>query len=137
MISGINNSNIVYKPTEHPKQPLTEDQKEAVNEIILNYDSSSISELEFETMMTEIKDAGITPSKDLRNILEEAGFEMPERRGPNGIKGEERPKPPEFMIELMDQLKSGEISKEELQAFIQNLQNESDETSGSITDTYI
>lgn len=136
MISSVSSSGQMQKPMHKPPPPMTQEQEETVSGILSNYDSSSISSTEFESMIEEIKDAGIIPSKDLRNMLEDSGFEIPEEGGPQGVKGEEKPPPPEFMSELMNKLNSGEISEEEVQTFMQNLQNESDLENGSILDEY-
>lgn len=136
MISSISSSNAMNSSLQQSIQKLTDEQKKMVNEIISNYDASNISKSDFNNMMSEIKDAGITPSRDLRSIIEESGFSMPEGPGPQGVKGEGRPKPPEYITDLMSQLQSGDISEEEIQSFLQILQNQNGEKTGSIMDKY-
>jgi hypothetical protein len=137
MISNINASNSMHKPMHMQQQarPLTDDQKETVNSILANYDSSNMSEADVESMRAAFKDAGINPSEELKNIMEEAGFEVPEKPKPQGVKGQGKPMPPEFM-ELMEKLESSDISEEEIQSYIQSLQNEKGEFSGSIMDLF-
>lgn len=100
MISSIGSSNQMQRPLPQPSQPLTDEQKEKVNSILANYNSSCMTESDVESMRAELKAAGIKPSEELKGIMEDTGFEVPERRGPHDVKGEGKPKPPEFM-ELM------------------------------------
>lgn len=135
MISSINASNSMHKPMhmQQPSQPLTDEQKETVNSILSNYDSSKMTEADYESLKVEFVDAGIKPSEDLKGIMEEAGFEVPERTGPQGAKG--KGKPPEFS-KLLEKLQNSEITEEEIQSFIENLQNEKGEFSGAIMDEF-
>ena len=138
MINGISSASQTQGTKPPPPPPMTDDQETAVSDILSKYDSSSISSTEFESMMEEIKDAGIVPSKDLRSMLDEAGFEPPQgSEGPQGAKGSEQVEPPDFMFELMNKLQTGEVSEEEVQLFMQNLQNSSDSESGAIMDKYV
>ena len=135
MISSINASNSMHKPMQmqQPSQPLTDEQKETVNNILSNYDSANMTKTDYESLKVEFADAGIKPSEDLKGILEEAGFEVPERPGPQGAKGSG--KPPEFS-KLMEKLGASNISEEEIQSFIENIQSEKGLFSGSIMDEY-
>ena len=138
MINNVNSSTMMQSSHPPRSNSLTEDQKQTVSDIISKYDSSNISDSDFRSMMSEIHDAGITPSRDLRNMVEEAGFTMPEGNGPQGVKGEGRPpKPSESVLNLMNKIETGEISEEDMLSYIQNLQNESGNTTGSIMDEYV
>ena len=133
MISSISNSGQMQRNMPPQSQPLTDEQKETVNSILSNYDSSTMTKADFESMKSEFEEAGIKPSEGLKGILEEAGFEVPERPGPQGAKG--KGKPPEFS-KLMEKLGASDISEEEIQSFIENIQNEKGLFSGSIMDEY-
>jgi len=137
MISSVNSSNMMQPPPPPKSNPLTEDQKQMVSDIISKYDSSNISDTDFRSMMTEIHDAGITPSRDLRNMVEEAGFTMPEGKGPEGVKGGSRPEPPQFAKDLMEKISSGDTTEEEIQQLMQNLQLEQGETQGLLVNTFV
>ena len=134
MISSISNSSQMQRPMPRQSQSLSDEQKETVNSILASYDSTNMSEADVESMKAEFKDAGIRPSEDLKGIMEEAGFEVPERSGPQGVKGEGKP-PPEF-AKLMEKLEDSDISEDEIQSFIENIQNEKGVFSGSIMDEY-
>ncbi len=135
MISSISNSGQMQKPMHPPSQPMTDEQKETVNGILSNYDPSSMTKADFESMKVEFQDAGIRPSEDLKGVMEEAGFEVHERPGPQGVKGQGKPKPPEF-AELMEKLENSDLSEDEIMSFIENLQNEKGSFSGAIMDDY-
>jgi hypothetical protein len=121
---------------QQPNQPMTDEQKEMVNGILSNYDSSNMTKTDFESMKVEFQEAGIKPSEDLKGIIKEAGFEVPERPGPQGLSGGGRSKPPEFS-KLMEKLESSDISEEEIQSYIESLQKEKGEFSGSLMDGYV
>ncbi len=92
MISSISSASQTQGTKPPPPPPMTDDQKTEVSDILSKYDSSSISSTEFESMMEEIKDAGVVPSRDLRSMLDEAGFEPPQGgEGPQGVQGGGRP----------------------------------------------
>ncbi|MBI9072653.1 MAG: hypothetical protein JEY94_13705 [Melioribacteraceae bacterium] len=135
MISSVSN-NGMQPPPPKQSQPLSDEQKTSLNDIVSKYDPSSISKSDFETMMTEIKEAGITPSKELKGFMEEAGFEMPEG-GPRGAKGSGRPEPPQFMKDLIKQLETGDISEDELKSFIESFKNGNDDPEGTLVDKYV
>ena len=133
MINSIGSSSTMRPQMPKQSQPLTDEQKETVNSILSKYDSSNMTTDKVESLKAEFVEAGIKPSEDLKGIMEEAGFEEPERSGPQGAKG--KGKPPEFS-KLMEKLESSDISEEEIQSFIENLQNEKGKFSGSIMDEY-
>jgi hypothetical protein len=133
MISSVSNTSQMQRPTHPPRQPMTDEQKESVKSILSNYDSSNMSQVDFESLKAEFQEAGIKPSEDLKGIMEDAGFEVPERPGPQGAKGGE--KPPEFS-KLMEKLQSSNVSEEEIQSFIESLQNEKGQFSGALMDDY-
>ena len=135
MISSISSSNQVQRPMQRQSQPLTDEQKEKVSSILSNYDSSNMTTADIDSMKAEFKEAGINPSEDLKGIMEEAGFEVPERPGPQGVNGQEKPKTSEF-TELMEKLESSDISEDEIMSFIENLMNEKGSFSGALMDEY-
>lgn len=123
----------MQRPVPPQSQPMTDEQKEMANTILSNYDPSSITQSDFESLRAEFEEAGIKPSEDLKGIMEEAGFEVPGRPGPQGAEG--RGKPPEFS-KLMEKLGNSDISEEEIKSFIEQLQNEKGNFSGVIMDEF-
>lgn len=133
MISSVSNSYSMNRIVQQPNQQLTDSQKETVNSILSNYDSSNMTKTDFESMRTEFEDAGIRPSEDLKGIMEDAGFELPKGPGPKGVNGEGKTRPPEFS-KLMEKLGDSDVSEEEILSFIETLQNENGKFSGTILD---
>lgn len=136
MINSVSSNNMM--PPNHPpkSQPLTDDQKQTVSDIISKYDSSHISDTDLISMMTEIHDAGIVASRELGNMVEEAGFDKPEGRAPEGAKGGGRPEPPQFAQDLMEKINNGDVTEEEIQLLLQNLQKEQSETQGVLVNEF-
>ena len=134
MVSSISSSYSTNSAI-HQSQQMTNEQKEVVTGIFSKYEASGISKEDFQSMMDEIKKAGIKPSEDLKKAIISAGFEMPAGSGPKGIEEEVRSKPPEFK-KLMEKLKNSDITEEEVQTYIKNLKNDSNKISGSIMDNY-
>lgn len=59
-----------------PQQNLTEDQKQTVNDILAEYDSSNISQQDFKDIFQKFEDAGISGGESLKNTAEAAGFDF-------------------------------------------------------------
>ncbi len=135
MISSISSANQMQRPLHPASQPFTDEQKEMVIDILSNYDSSKMTKADYESLKAEFDNAGIKPSEDLKGIMEEAGFEVPERPEPQGVRGQGKPMPPELM-KLMEKLESSNISEEEIQSYIQSLQKETGVFRGSIMDEF-
>ncbi len=133
MINSIGSSSSMRPPMPPPSKPLTDEQKEKVNSILSNYDSSKMTTDNIESLKAEFKEAGIKPSEDLKGIMKEAGFEVPERSGPQRARGDG--KPPEFS-KIMEKLGNSDTSEEEIHSFLENLQSEKGKFSGSIMDGY-
>lgn len=69
--------------------PLTDEQKSAAEEILSQYDPGSLSDEDAESLRQDLRDAGIRPSRELRSLLEDAGFDAEALRpqdpgGPGG-----------------------------------------------------
>ncbi len=85
MVTGIS-SYSTYQYTSQvgsTNSSLTEEQKTTLEEILSKYDASSMTDEEVKKMMDEIRAAGIRPSKEFGEIMNEAGFKPPEKpQGP-------------------------------------------------------
>ena len=83
-INGINPSMVAGMggfPRMGQAQALTDDQKAQLQEIIAQYDPESLTREDATSMMDQIQEAGIHPGEDMKNILEEAGFEVQTTQG--------------------------------------------------------
>ena len=157
MISSISSASLYQytSQTGSVSNVLTDDQKTKLQEIISQYDPNNMTADDMKSMMDEIKSAGITPSKGLKDTLDAAGFKPPEKpQGPppNG-------QPPENFVQsgsssnssstsstssssdisqyLLDFLKkqnSGQVSQSDINSLIQKLTNYEASGSGSIID---
>lgn len=72
---------------------LTEDQKSAAEDILSQYDPESLSDDDVDAIKQQLRDAGIGPSRELKDLLEEAGFDAEQFRpqGPGGPGGPDGP----------------------------------------------
>lgn len=119
-------------------QTFTDEQKSNLEEILAQYDSEDITDEEMRSMLDEIKEAGIGPGEDLKNALEEAGFELkppqggqggPPQMGMNGAMGA-RLEPPQFVQDFMDKAVSGEVTEDDIAAFLKNVQSQNQDLTG-------
>jgi hypothetical protein len=58
-----------------PSSPLTDEQKKTVQDILSNYDADNITATDAQSIFEKFKDAGITPTKGLKEAIESAGFD--------------------------------------------------------------
>ncbi|HMQ51930.1 MAG TPA: hypothetical protein PKE64_28715 [Anaerolineae bacterium] len=142
MIGNINSSTSVRvfprPPMENYK--LTDDQKSQLQDILTKYDAESISDDEMKSMLGEIREAGIRPGEDLKNALEEAGFEL--KKPPAGNRppmGMNKPQgvgfePPQFVQDFMAKAESGDVSEDDVQEFLKAIQSQKQEFRGAIFD---
>ncbi len=134
MIDGISSS---ASGSLHPRtnfdNPLTEDQKTKLEEILANYDSENLSENDTIAIMDEIKSAGIAPGKELKETMEAAGFDI---KPPNGERRAERSEGdrPEFIRDFIAKSESGEVTEEDVDTFLQTLRSNGQDTVGFFVD---
>jgi Ca2+-binding EF-hand superfamily protein len=127
-----------YQPEMRVSNPLTDDQKSALSEIISQYDPSNMTESDKKSMMGEIKNLGIGPSDEVKEIMDSAGFKPSEMRPPEGSEGPRRPDKneiPEEILDILQQREEGKISEEDFESFLQNLQKTLESSSGVYLDT--
>lgn len=138
MISSISSSGmqqINFRSETSSK--LTDDQKTKLEEILAKYDPNNMTDESAKAMMDEIKAAGIGPSREFGQIMNEAGFKPPEKpEGPppeDSAKGVQQ-EMPDFMVDFMKKQESGEVTEEDIYSLIQNLLAADKSTTGSIVD---
>lgn len=118
------------RPGRPPPKELTSEQTDIANEILGNFDSSSLTEADIAEINAAFKEAGITPSASLREVIETAGFDPaelavagpqgPPQGAPNG------PPPPteEFLAaltEIISEYDSENLTEEDIQEIIDKL----------------
>ena len=117
-ISGVSSS---YTTMSYSQTSLTDEQKDALEEILAKYDPENMSGEDMESLKTELQEAGIRPTREVGQIMNEAGFGPPS--GVQGAGGPPPGPPPDMadndddeeneLLELINQVKTGEITQEE------------------------
>lgn len=79
--------------TQQPTRPLTEEQGTKLTEILSKYDATNVTSGEAQKIVTEIKEAGITPGKGLTEAMSAEGFDA-KQIGDAGKPEGDRPPPP-------------------------------------------
>lgn len=139
MVGSIGSSGTVQSSFQSSSSSkLSDEQKKTLEDILSKYDANSMTDESAKAMMDEIKTAGIGPSREFGQIMNEAGFKPPEKpEGPppeDSAKGTSESEIPSFMVDFMDKQKSGEVTDEDIYSLIQNLLNTNKSTTGSIID---
>jgi hypothetical protein len=132
-ISGMGSTQ--YMPQASSK--LTDDQKSQLEEIISNYDPENMTQEDMKSMMDEIRDAGITPSKDLRDIMDAAGFKPPEKpQGPppDDSTSETKQQLPDYLLDFIQKQESGSVTQDDINSLIKDLTSSGLSSQGSIVD---
>lgn len=135
-ISSIGSSQ--YRPQMEQSAKMTDDEKKKLQDIISKYDASSITQDEQKTMMDEIKSAGIKPSKELGETLNEAGFKRPEKPkdAPDSQQSSSSVSQDELknLLDLLSNKGTTDVDQSEIDSFIQNLKNLTDSNEGTLID---
>ncbi len=78
------------------KQSMTDEESVAFDEILAQYDPEEMTRADYETLRDDIQAAGIEPSLEIRQTLEESGFNVqkgppppppPQKVGESGLNG--------------------------------------------------
>ncbi len=72
---------------------LTDDQKSTIASILSNYDAENVSTEDAVAIFQEFKDAGITPTRGMKEAIEAAGFDAEDLRS-KGLSDQGMPPPP-------------------------------------------
>lgn len=80
----------LYKQTAK----ITEEQSEKLSELLSDYDADNLSDDDAQTIVTQVKELGITAGSELASALADAGFDAKELAEQAGIGGGDRPKGP-------------------------------------------
>ena len=74
-------------------QGLTDDQKTTITEILSQYDPENVTEEDAQAIFQAFKDAGITPTRGMKEVIEAAGFDAEDLRS-KGMTDNQMPPPP-------------------------------------------
>ncbi len=112
---------------------LTDKEKSTLQEILSQYDPENLSEEDVQSLMEDLKNSGIKPSNEVKQLIAEAGFEIPEP--PKSMDGEMDGTDPmsilfddedtesgtSELVSALEQYRNGEISEEELRAKVSEI----------------
>ena len=94
---GSVSSSVNYTTEGSTRHTMSADQKSAVENVLSKYDTSSVSSEDAKEISNSFKEMGIRPSSDLRQTIEDAGFDadnIRELSGASGVAGTEGKQPP-------------------------------------------
>lgn len=75
-------------------EALTDDQKNTISEILSKYDAENVSTEDAVAIFEEFKEAGITPTRGMKEAIEAAGFDAEDLRS-KGLSDQGMPPPPQ------------------------------------------
>ena len=61
-------------PPPPPSEPLTDEQKTQVKDILSNYDAQNLTAADAKSILEQLRESDIKPGEDLKNAIEDAGF---------------------------------------------------------------
>lgn len=154
-------SGMMPMQSQNASQPkLTDEQKQTVNDILSEYDSSNITQQDFYDIFEQFQAAGISGGESLKSTAEAAGFDfssniqtaiesgeaLPSAMGPPpGGQGGGKPPPPpqsadssssseysDLLAQLLEDYENGEADLTDFEAFIENIKNTSLSSTGNI-----
>ena len=140
MVSSVSSTSSVYSgyQSTSSSSSLTEEQKSTLEDIISKYDPDNMDEESMTAMMDEIKEAGITPSKEFGEIMNTAGFEPPEKpQGPPPTEETDETsetETPQCVLDFLEKKETGEITDEDINTLVQSLLSTDQSTTGTIVD---
>ena len=141
MISDVSQTAQSGRPGRGGTQRLTEEQKTQLQDIISKYDPNTMTQEDHMTMRQELKDAGIRPSRELRQTLSAEGFTPSSGQRPTSPEGVEgrpnrgsRPEEAEFLADYLEKLTSGEATEEDEQTLLESVQSQGTIQQGLVVD---
>jgi len=144
MVSGVNSTSAYqYQSQVDSTTTLTDDQKKTLESILSKYDPSNMTQDSTKSLMDELKNSGIKPSKTVRDIMDAAGFKPPEKPQ-GGTPPDDSTSStdstsgastlPQYMLDFITKEESGNVTKDDIATLIQNLQSAGKTSSGTLVD---
>jgi hypothetical protein len=139
MIEGINNQAFMgmLRSTRESYQ-MNDDEKSTFQAILEKYDASSMSKEDKKSMFEEIRETGIRPNREMKEMLESAGFEPPAR--PQGPPPQDPSTPgrsgemPDFLQDFISKFREGTATETDLNQLLEQLMQNGLSASGNIID---
>ena len=127
-------------------QGLTDDQKNTITEILSQYDPDNVTEEDAKAIFQAFKDAGITPTRGMKEVIEAAGFDAEDLRS-KGMTDNQMPPPPppgqssgvnlsalQSLQEILNQYDLTNLSEEDQTSLTQKLMENGFLQPGSMVD---
>ena len=127
-------------------QGLTDDQKNTITEILSQYDPDNVTEEDAQAIFQAFKDAGITPTRGMKEVIEAAGFDAEDLRS-KGMTDNQMPPPPppsqssgvnlsalQSLQEILNQYDLTNLSEEDQTSLTQKLMENGFLQPGSMVD---
>jgi len=135
MIDGISGNGVPVGMgfMQQQNTKLTDDQRSQLQDILSNYDPANMSDEDKMSIMEELKSSGIRPSKEVKGMIEDAGFEVgrpPEGPSPGGG----RPPKADYIMEAVDKYESGELTEDDLDTLMEMLSQNGESAQGVFID---
>ncbi|MBN2279411.1 MAG: hypothetical protein JXQ65_02405 [Candidatus Marinimicrobia bacterium] len=121
-------------------EPLTDDQKSIIEEILSQYDPVNMTDKDKHSLMEELKDTGIGPNREIRSMVKDAGFEIgrpPQGPPPPGDSMQQMKEMNPEIAALFEQMKNGEMTEEDLMLKLQEFKPDMGEMPGDFFDQFV
>ena len=136
MIDKINGYAYDSEDLNYRQAQLKPDQKEAVEQILYNYDPEEMSQNKYTEMMNEIRSIGVKPNTELRKMLGDFGFRTQNLKANEQESYNNRKTiTPGHVLEFAEKFSGGRATKNDIDQMIQMLQNYNRGTLGNFIDS--
>ncbi len=128
--------------THMTSSSLSEEEKSSLQEILSKYDPDNMSQEDRESLKAELEEEGLWGNVNTFRALDDAGFAPPPppQGGMPGMsdddEDEETSNSAQLMLDLLNQLESGELTQDDFTAQLESLIEDSGTTTGNIVDQY-
>lgn len=120
-VNGNNVSGMNFQRFGEPKS-LSKEQKSQLEELLSKYDPAAMTEEDYMALGDAMKELGVTPSGEVRTMLEDAGFSPPEKPGgPQGMRPSQAQQD-EFITMLSDKMKETGITADQIEEVLNYIQ---------------
>jgi len=103
MINSINSSSAIFTSQQNSQTTkLTTDQSNFVKETLAEFDANNLTAEDAQSIQAAFKEQGITPSKELADLMGELDFDAKSIGDAGRAEGQRPPPPPQNSLESVD-----------------------------------
>jgi hypothetical protein len=130
MVSAIQGAGGASWDPQNRAPQLTNQQEEQVSEILSRYDPAKLASGDYASIIEELRTAGLPPTREVRSMIEEAGFDVEAMEPPSPPPQERSSTQPrdtgaansiDGLRELLERYETGSLSAEEETELISGL----------------